>query len=127
MMRWFRTNKRFGGRLALFALAVQIALSFAHIHPDDIYGAATVASDAPIALPAADQVGTLSTDHRSGHVGDYCEICATISLLSTSFVAEAPQLPLHAVFHAVEHVDGIAIVFIAPRRALFQTRAPPGA
>ena len=31
-MRWFRTNVRFGSRLALLALAVQIALSFVHAH-----------------------------------------------------------------------------------------------
>ena len=37
-MRWFRAYRKFGGRLALFALALQFYLSFAHIHPDDIYG-----------------------------------------------------------------------------------------
>ena len=37
-MGWFRAYRKFGGRLALFALALQFYLSFAHIHPDDIYG-----------------------------------------------------------------------------------------
>jgi len=35
-MRWFRANRLFGGCLALFALAIQLAVSFAHIHPQDL-------------------------------------------------------------------------------------------
>jgi len=31
-MRWFRSNIRLGSRLALFALAVQMALSLGHVH-----------------------------------------------------------------------------------------------
>ena len=37
-MRWFRANKTFGSRLALFALAVQFVLAFGHIHHEDIFG-----------------------------------------------------------------------------------------
>ena len=40
-MRWFWANRIFGGRLALFALAVQLALSFGHIHREDIFGYGT--------------------------------------------------------------------------------------
>ena len=31
-MKWFRSNIKHGSRLALFALAVQFALSFGHFH-----------------------------------------------------------------------------------------------
>ena len=31
-MRWFRAKLKTGARLALFALTVQIALSFGHLH-----------------------------------------------------------------------------------------------
>ena len=34
-MRWFRARLRAGARLALFALTVQIALSFGHVHLGD--------------------------------------------------------------------------------------------
>jgi len=31
-MKWFRSNIKHGSRLALFALALQLALSFGHFH-----------------------------------------------------------------------------------------------
>jgi len=37
-MCWFRSNIRFGARLALFALAFQTALTFNHIHLDGLNG-----------------------------------------------------------------------------------------
>ena len=51
-MRWFRANKTFGSRLALFALAVQFVLAFGHIHHEDIYGSAR-----PVAAIAAARAG----------------------------------------------------------------------
>src|SRR5258708_38223893 len=33
-MLWVRTNRRIGAAVALFALAVQLALSFRHVHLD---------------------------------------------------------------------------------------------
>ena len=37
-MRWFRTRSRWGSCLALVALALQLALSFGHIHLKDVLG-----------------------------------------------------------------------------------------
>jgi len=126
-MRWFRANRILGGRLALFALAVQIVLSFGHIHREDIYGAAigSASPAASVALPAADDSQPLPADRTSHHANDYCAICATIHLLSAAFVAEAPPLALPFVSYAIDRFDRVAVVFIAPRRAPFQSRAPP--
>jgi len=123
-MRWFRANARFGGRLALFALALQLALSFGHVHREDIFGPSSAAS-AAAALPAADTSSPASSDQPSKHSDDYCAICATISLLGGSFVATPPQLPVPLVSHAAEPTDGIVAILVAPRRAAFQSRAPP--
>jgi hypothetical protein len=123
-MRWVRANRAFGGRLALFALAVQFVLSFGHIHRDDIYGPQH--RIAATALPAH-HVQLLPTDHSSKHSDDYCEICATISLLSNSFGVAAPLLPVPVLSYSAEHTDSIAIAVIAPRRTPFQSRAPPQA
>ena len=38
-MKWFRSNIKHGSRLALFALAVQLALSFGHFHGVAAYAA----------------------------------------------------------------------------------------
>jgi hypothetical protein len=124
-MRWFRANRTFGGRLALFALAVQFVVAFGHIHRDDIYGPARPAAAIAAAVPDGSQPAP--ANHPSKHGDDYCAICATVSLLGTSFAAAAPSLPLPAAAHAIERFDRVAIIFIAPRRAAFQSRAPPAA
>ena len=124
-MRWFRANRTLGGRLALFALAVQFVVAFGHIHRDDIYGSARVA--AAIAAPVSDGSQPLPGNHPIKHGDDYCAICAAVSLLGNSFAAAAPSLPLPAASQAIERFDRVSAIFIAPRRAAFQSRAPPAA
>ena len=78
-MRWFRTNRRFTGTLALFALALQFTLAFGHIHLRDFAGVPGVAvaqAQATTTDPAYDQ--------NPGHSADnYCLICATANLTGT--------------------------------------------
>jgi len=124
-MRWFRANRILGGRLALFALAVQFVLAFGHIHRDDIYG--SVRSAAAIAAAVPDGSQPLPANHPARHGDDYCAICAAVSLLGNSFAAAAPSLPLPSASYAIEQFDRVAAIFIAPRRAPFQSRAPPTA
>jgi|SRR5579862_3322677 len=121
-MRWFRTNRIFGGRLALFALSVQFILSFGHVH---IHG---IGHNAP--MVAASMQGNAAAPNPTKNKpddDDYCAICASISLLSGSVVAAPPPLALPAISYAVEHADRVAIAVIVPRRAPFQSRAPPSA
>jgi hypothetical protein len=124
-MRWFRANKTFGGRLALLALTVQFVVAFGHIHRDDIYGPARPAAAIAAAVPDGGQ--PLPANHPAKHSDDYCAICATMSLLGNSFVVAAPLLLLPSASHAIEQFDRVAAIFIAPRRAAFQSRAPPAA
>jgi hypothetical protein len=127
-MNWFRAYRKFGGRLALFALALQFYLSFGHIHPEDIYGPANVplSNAAQIALPAASAAKSLTADHTASQPDDICAICATMYLLGSSSVPQAPQvLPVALVSRPARHFIRIAGAFIAPRRGPFQSRAPP--
>jgi hypothetical protein len=114
--------------LALFALALQAYLSFGHIHPDDIYGpvGASLMVAETVVLPAAESVRSIPAD-EPWYSGDaLCPICETMYFLSTSFVPEAPQIhPLPFISQPVEHSTAVAALFIAPRRAPFQSRAPP--
>ena len=129
-MDWFRGHRKFGGRLALFALALQFYLSFGHIHPEDIYGSAntSLSNAAKIVLPASDAGKSLTTDHAANEPDDICAICATMYLLGTSSVPEAPQvLPVALITRPARHFIRIADAVIAPRRAPFQSRAPPTA
>lgn len=125
-MRWFRANRKTGGRLALFALALQFVLSFGHIHREDIYGPAYGPAGKIAAASSLDKSPSHPSNQPSTHGDDYCAVCASISLLSNSFIAAAPQLPLPAAFHVVEHAVDVAAFSVPPRRAsAFQSRAPP--
>jgi hypothetical protein len=116
--------------LALFALALQFYLSFAHIHPDDIYG--PVGQSLSVAettdLPAAQSFRPIPPD-QPWYSGDaLCPICETIYFLSTSFTPDAPEvLPLTFASRTAEHSAVAAVLFPVPRRAPFQSRAPPSA
>jgi hypothetical protein len=121
-MRWGRPNRRFGSWLALIALALQLALSFGHVHLDGI-GAGSAAdriagAKAPSSPPSPAQ-------HPTNDADDYCAICATIHLASTSFLPPAPQLPVPFVSQTIEHFSHVAFVAVARQRTPFQSRAPP--
>jgi len=129
-MGWFRANRTFGGGLALFALTLQFWLSFAHIHPEDLYGPAKlpVSSAAQIASASADPAKLRPAERASHHGTDICAICATIYLLSSSAAPQAPRLqPLAVNSRPAEHLIRSAELFVAARRAAFQSRAPPSA
>jgi hypothetical protein len=129
-MGWFRNNRTFGGRLALFALALQFWLSFAHIHPEDLYGPANVplSSAAQIASPSTDAGKLRPAERTSSQGDDICAICATIYLLNSSPAPQAPQLALLALgSQPAEHFIRVVSLFVSERRASFQSRAPPAA
>jgi hypothetical protein len=121
-MRLIPSNRGLSTWLALFALALQMAVSFGHVHLDGIHSvypeaAATGFKPHAQALPA----------HQPGDDDDdaYCPICASLYLTANSFMPAAPLLPLPSVSNLVKHFDRTAPVFVAQRRLAFQSRAPP--
>ena len=86
-MGWFRSN---GGRvawLAFFALACHLFLSFGHVHLGKFNGASTawVAADDAGGIPA-DVPPSSPQNSPTGLAGDFCAICANISLANTLVV-----------------------------------------
>jgi hypothetical protein len=76
-MRWFRSNRGTSGALALFALALQIALAFGHIHLRDFAGV-------PGVVVAHATAPDPTSDHNNGHsTDDCCLICAAAKLAGT--------------------------------------------
>ena len=67
-MKWFRSKVKYGARVALFALAVQLALSFGHFH-------AIAAQAAPIAYNPLNSYRAPAPDSDQ-HPDDFCAICA---------------------------------------------------
>ncbi len=117
-MRWFRRHIGLGGRLALFALAVQLALSFAHVHAVD-------AGRTQAAVAAAGAFGPAPAPKSDGPVDPGCAICGLIQLAATATPSAAPALPLPAAsVDARLAVAGQRLLPAAPRLP-FQARAPP--
>ena len=125
-MHWIRANIRFGARLALFALAVQMALSFGHVHIATPTLASTNGEQPAVAdEPGLTLLGAILPIHKSdGSASGDCAICALIHLSSTSAPAAAPVLPLPT---------NLGLGLVAPAElhsaaslySLFQARAPP--
>lgn len=112
--------RRCGSYLALAALALQMALSFGHVHP--IGQLRTVVASITSAEGIRQVPSQLPDDEADGS----CAICASIFLASTSFAPDAPQLQLPALFKRVDPSTNIAFVLVfEPQRGSFRSRAPP--
>jgi hypothetical protein len=125
-MPWLRTIRRFGAGLGLFALLLQLALSFGHIHPEDLLPQSFAGhADRVVGrteLPAGGQ-----DRHVPGTPHDDCPICAVMHLAGTIVIPDAPTLALPTQFITVSFSAGGVSFISIPRRLPFQTRAPPTA
>jgi hypothetical protein len=116
-MRWFRTN-RLSGCLALFALAIQLAVSFGHVHLDRFGGQRTAA-----ATNVAHSHGVPPGDVPD--TDDFCAICAVISLSGSLVVPEPPSIIVSTTLSEILVPDRGALLVAKYERAQFQARAPP--
>jgi hypothetical protein len=114
---WVRTNRRYGGWLALLALAIQLAVSFGHFH---LGGPVSAQPGLTAAAPAGDHGSAPASDHDP-----YCDICATIHALSSAQIAAPPQLPVPIVFGRTKLPVHQRIAAAETCRTAFQSRAPP--
>ena len=114
-MHWIRSNVRLGGWCALFALAIQLTLSFGHVH---VEGGPATSQEAALAASAStsNQPNPPANPEPRSHVGDFCAICALIQLAGTATPATASVLEAPVVFTGASFA-------IIPDRAL--ARAPP--
>ena len=119
-MRWSRTHLRLASYIALFALAVQLVLTFGHVHLNSVGGQS-----------ATKIVASVGTAPPAGHDGpkvadDFCAVCALIHLAGTLVPAEVAALPLLVVFGQLRRPES-ALHFALPTSppAAFAARAPP--
>jgi hypothetical protein len=123
-MRWFRSRLSLGSYLALFALAFQLAVSFAHVHVDDI--APLSATALASAQPPSDEVNAPSSPPgREDVADDCCPICTLIHLAGALVPAETPSVALPNVFGQPRLELDAEFDLTASQAALFQARAPP--
>jgi len=135
-MKWFRSNIKHGSRLALLALATQLAISFGHFHGTTAQAAPAikscpVQSDASCAnhQPAQAAVSTQrqpASSHDSGQQpSDPCAICAVIALANTIMFATPPLLLLPQAIEFLHQTTDAEFVHLNSARVAFQPRAPP--
>jgi hypothetical protein len=119
-MKWFRSNIKRVTHVALFALAIQFALSFGHFHgaAAQIAAAAQVAHSVSAPKPASDQ----GSDE---HPGDICAICVVMAMANSVLFAAAPVVLLPRAVDLSYATAAAEFVRAAHPRAGFQPRAPP--
>jgi hypothetical protein len=135
-VNWFRKHLKHGSRLALFALAIQFALSFGHFHGEIARAAPAIqaglanADLAIAATPAAPQAHSEAAQQQpSGpdtdqHTTD-CAICAVLSLASNFMFATPPLLELPQAVELLHLITGAEFAHIGSLHPAFQSRAPP--
>jgi hypothetical protein len=118
-MRWFRSNIKHGSRIALFALAIQFALSFGHFHR-------VAAEAATVAVSQYAQQQQPASDRDSDqHANDVCAICAVMAMASTALFATPPVLQPPQAIELSSLATDAEFVHVNSVRVAFQPRAPP--
>ncbi|MCP3371512.1 DUF2946 family protein [Bradyrhizobium cajani] len=132
-MKWVRSNIRHGARLALFAMLVQLALTFGHSHwfaqaaplaqsslqqADGAKGAAAIDR-------AAVQKQSPSGPHREQPGDDNCAICAVVAMANTVVFATPPLLLLPQAVELLHRTLDAEFSHLKSAGTAFQPRAPP--
>ncbi len=122
-MRWIRGNKRRGSWLALFALVVNLALSFGHVHAiDGKHAESGLLSLIGAAFSPTDR----TQGHRDESQPDYlCPICTAVSAIANAVISVPPFVPVQFAGINVEQPTEVFLLVAAPPTASFQSRGPP--
>lgn len=118
-MQFLRSRARRLSLLALFALAVQFALGFGHVHADFAPASPLVVASAPSSAPSGDHGGDSSIGH------DACAICAVMAIAATGVASTPPTLPLPPAFATVRQIARTNAAIPSPRLRAFPPRGPP--
>src|SRR4051812_18257529 len=134
-MNWFRKHLKHGSRLALFALAIQFALSFGHFHGIAAAQAAPVfrsgVTDADYAVTAQNATDEVAQKQQPSapdtdqQPADACAICAVMSLAGNVLFATPPLLQLPQAVDFLYLTTDAEFVHLGSVHFAFQSRAPP--
>ena len=132
-MRRFRSRSKWGSCLALFALALQLVLTFGHVHFDRLAALSpekfTSTEKFTVAAADASSAAQVTPTDPGGrdHRADDCPICTLIHLAGALVLAEPPYLTLPDLSGGLLSAPPLAFDFPSSQRALFAARAPPTA
>jgi len=121
-MGWLRSRLKRISSIALFAMGLQLALSFGHIHLDHVLG-----GSGQTAVHRADAATTLRTsaDELPAGANDECAICALIALANSLILPLPVLLPAPAHFALEQHAPTIEFYVAQTTLHSFRARAPP--
>jgi hypothetical protein len=126
-MRWWRIRRMGVAGLGLFALLLQLFMSFGHVHIHALI-VQRAAADSSVVVEGAASKSTVPTQEQtpSRLPDDDCPICATMHLTASGLLPAPPCIAVALSFSYVSHQTLIdAFDFRVSRHVLFQTRAPP--
>ena len=118
-MNWLRSKAKKLSLLALFALALQLGLSFGHVHHDRAFAGTATISDQ--ASAASRDNSNSDTDGRQ----DLCAICATVAMANALIDSTPPVLPVPVETTASDIFRPSAARSASAHLLGFQSRAPP--
>ncbi len=129
-MRWFRTRSREVSCLALVALAMQLALSFGHLHLRDVLGEthSSASIDASTLASLSDEQHTSAQGGDGSHhehEDEYCAIYAINALIGSAQHAAPPALLVPQRVGRARHTLRYEAPLADLHHVLFQARAPP--
>lgn len=121
-MKWFRSNIRHGARLAMFAMLVQLALTFGHSH---WFAQATSLAQASIQQSASVEKQSPAGPDREQPGDDNCAICAVVAMAGTVVSAAPPLLLLPQAIELLYLTTDAEFIHLKSAGWAFQPRAPP--
>jgi hypothetical protein len=105
----------------LFALALQFAATFGHVHANQFTDAAAAIAES--GSNAAQPQSPAPDKHNNK--GDYCALCAVLALLSGAQISAAPVVVAPLAL-ALDHVSlSPEAILSEAQDGAFQARAPP--
>lgn len=129
-MRWFRSNIRAGVASALFALVVQFAVTFSHVHLDGLILPVSHAHSRGAIFaghPTASLQNSGDTRGLPGVPDADCPICTLIQLAGNSAPSIAPPLPMPELVGGSRLELPAELYSAAAPLFAFQARGPPSA
>lgn len=134
-MTWVRSNIQHGARLALFALLVQLVLTFGHSHgfaqaaPAPLVHSSQQQADSHKRSTAIDHVSvdkqSPAGPDREQPGDDNCAICAMVAMAGTVVFATPPLLELPQAVQLLYLTTDAEFIHLKSAGRAFQPRAPP--
>jgi hypothetical protein len=112
--------------VALFALLLQFAMSFGHVHVDHARSPLPAVLDLA-AIPGGEQAGAAQPHGQDDDHTDHkvCAICVLNQMVGTAQTAAPTSVPLALVSRTTEQAFVSERIAAKPLPSAFRSRAPP--